>query len=209
MVSSIFLTMDGQMRLKPGGGLMPMRAVQVLAPQRGLIWQARVGWPLLWMSGFDLYHDGHGEMNWRLYGLVRFVRAQGVDIDRAAAGRVAGESIFVPTSLVPTTLSPERAVRWEHIDEDTTKAIITLHGGTTPVTLTVDGDGRLRRAAFPRWREGAAGRAPGYATFAVDLDEERRFAGNTIPTRMTAGWLGAGGEEFRFFFATIRSAEYR
>jgi hypothetical protein len=204
LAAGVRLTMRGAMRMKPGGRLLPMRARQVLAPSRGLVWEARIGTRLLWFSGFDLYAEGRGELHWWLYGLVPLVHAGGTDIDRAAAGRVGGESIFVPGSLLP-----RRGVRWTEVDDDSARVRVELDGEAVEITIGVDDAGRPQRVSFPRWREDAGDGKPGLVAFAVDgFENERTFGGYTIPTVFRAGWRLGEADEFPFFFATIESAEF-
>jgi hypothetical protein len=56
------------------------------------------------------------------------------------------------------------------------------------------------------------GSEQGYAKFGVVLEDDRRFDGFTIPTRIRAGWF-FGTERFdsegEFFRAVIDDADYR
>src|SRR3712207_5802719 len=86
---SVALTMRGEIRL---GSWRPFTATQVLAPPRGFIWAATTRVLGLPVTGFDRYSSGSGQMDWRLGGLVPVVTANGPDVTRRAAGRLAGEA---------------------------------------------------------------------------------------------------------------------
>lgn len=204
LATCVRLSMHGHMRLKRNGSLLPMRAVELLAPPQGFIWRARVGrFPLIF-NGFDLYYGGRGEMNWRLLGLVPVVTLANGDIARAAAGRLAGEAIFLPSVLLP-----HMGTSWLHIDDDRASFAMNIGGEVVQTTITVDSEGRLTRAILSRWRADARARQPYYDTFAVDgFSDERTFGGYTIPCSFRAGWRLGEDAEFPFFFATIESATY-
>lgn len=202
---SVALTMTGSMRLKPGGPLFAMTAEQVLAPPHGLVWCATVQRGALRISGYDRYFDGQGAMRWKLYGALPVASARGPDVTRSAAGRVAGEAVFVPASLLP-----QFGTEWEDIDDTIAAYRMRVGDETARCEVHVDDEGRLLRASIRRWREAADGRPAGYHRFDVDQwSDERTFDGYTLPTRFRAGW-GLGDEgEFGFFEATIGSVAFR
>ena len=84
--------------VKLGRWWIPFQARQIYAPHHGLVWTARAGGVI---EGFDGYADGQGAMQWKLLGRLRVLHAQGPDISRSAAGRVAAEALWVPTALLP------------------------------------------------------------------------------------------------------------
>lgn len=97
LARTVVLEMEGRFRL---GRWLPMRAVQVVSPPLGLVWAAQIGWGPLSFRGFDRYGEDRGEMSWRLFGRLPVVHAEGADVDRSAAGRLAGEVIWVPASFL-------------------------------------------------------------------------------------------------------------
>ncbi|HAR42795.1 MAG TPA: hypothetical protein DCS07_09245 [Bdellovibrionales bacterium] len=204
LAHSIRLHMTGSMRLKPGAELLPMSADQILAPPHGFIWKARVGRGLFQFAGFDRYAEGVGEMRWWLYGLLPIVKAKGPDLDRSAAGRLAGEAIFLASAL----LSPNGA-QW--VPESDTVAHYRMVIDTEPVTvsISVKPDGLLERVSIKRWRGDLEGKKSGYFRFDVDeFSDVKTFGGYTIQTKFRAGWELGLPSEFPFFYASIDSAEY-
>lgn len=200
LARSARLTMHGTLRLSPGGDALPMRAEQVLSPPAGFIWRARVGRGAMRVRGFDRYGRGEGAMRWWMLGLVPIVRAGGEDVTRSAAGRLGGEAVLVPGALLPG-----RGAVWEAVDDSTARVRMMVDGEPVVTTLRIDGEGRLRHASIQRWRDAASG----YARFDVELSDERRFGGYTVPTRLRAGWRLGEPDAFPFFDATIDSVEYR
>ena len=205
LATSVTFRMTGSMRLQPGSDLLPMQANQILAPPHGFVWRARVGAGLLRFRGFDRFGDGQGELRWWLHGLLPVVNASGDDVRRSAAGRLAGEAI-----LVPSTLLPRNGVRWEARDDST--AVFEMNVGDEPVrvTIVVDAEGRLENVRIRRWRDDAGEGAPGFDHFDVDqFVDERTISGYTVPTSFRAGWRLNEADGFPFFFASISELTYR
>lgn len=199
------LSMRGSIRLKPDAGAIPMKAEQILAPPRGFIWKAHVGKGLMRISGFDRWARGTGMVRWWLYGLVPVVKGEGNDVDRSAAGRLAGEAMLVPASLLPGN-----GVRWEAIDDHSARFFMTVGNEEIATTIETDEEGRLKRVSIRRWKDDAGNGKPGYARFDVDhWGGERTFDGYTIPTRFRAGWQLGDPGEYPFFYAAIDEISYR
>ncbi len=204
LVRSATLRMSGQMHLQPGGPAFAMKAEQWLAPPRGFIWRARVSRGRLRISGSDRYVDSEGAMNWKLFGIVPVARAFGPEVTRSAAGRLAGESVFVPAALLPGN-----GAEWNAVDDAAARIVLPVGDERVQFTLHVHGDGRLERVRIKRWREGEKERPAGYASFDLDgFADERTFDGYTIPTRFRAGWNLDSPEGFPFFFPVIEHVAY-
>jgi hypothetical protein len=205
LAASVRLVLTGSIRLMKDRDPLPMTSEEILAPPRGYIWKARVHQGVMRIRGFDLLADGRGEMRWWLGGLIPIVRASGAGLSRSAIGRLLGEAVFLPSVLLPS-----RGARWEAVDDSTARVRVSSQGEEVALTLTIDGEGRLRRVSFTRWNNDPQNGPIGYLPFvSEDFAAERTFDGYTIPTRFRAGWrLGQEGA-LAFFFATIAEAEFR
>jgi hypothetical protein len=190
--------MHGHIRI---GAWRPFAATQVLAPGVGFIWSANTkvaGVPVL---GYDKYVDGVGEMRWRLGGLVPVMSARNPDISTSAAGRLAAESVFVPTAFA--------AAKWSD-DDDGVHSTWQIDGHQESVDLQIDDNGRLCGLVMRRW--GNPNGAPfARYPFGVTVDAEREFGGITIPTKVRAGWWWRTDRQpaGEFFRATITDAVFR
>lgn len=203
LASSAQLTMRGEFRTKPGALWMPMAAEQLLVPSRGFVWKARMGSGLAWIEGADHYADGRGMMNFRLWGLLPIARAQGPDIDKSARGRLAIETVWVPSCLLP-----QRGARWEAVDDQSAKVIRVINGEEFQLTLSFDAEGRLLHAVIPRWGDVREKGRFEFIPFGSQSHQERTFAGYTIPSNLGAGWWFGEDHYFEFFRATIESAQF-
>lgn len=184
---------------------LPFKAEQVIVWDRGFIWQATVRMTGTPIRGFDRLVDGQGAMRWKLFGLIPVLTASGPDITRSAAGRVAGEAVWIPSVLCGDNVS------WPASGASQLQVKFTTHGETSELELQIDDNGRLRTAKLPRWGDPGNGGFR-YVDFGVIVEEETTFGGYTIPNRFRAGWY-FGTERFEsegeFFRATIDHAEYR
>jgi hypothetical protein len=204
LASSVSLGMGGTMRLKPEQEWMPMKARQILAPPKGFVWGAEVGDGLMRFSGGDYYAKGNGRVRFWLWGVVPLVKQEGADVSRAALGRMACETIWLPSSLLP-----QRGVKWEASDDELARATMKIGEETITLTLFVEPDGRLREVRILRWGDQTEDGGFGYVPFGGRIQEERDFGGYTIPSKVSVGWRIGTDRYFEFFRAQIESAGFR
>lgn len=197
---TVELVMHGRIRL---GQWRTFTARQILAPPRGYIWAATARVAGLPVTGFDRLSSGTGQMSWRFLHLVPVMTAEGPDITRSAAGRMAGEIVLLPTAFQTAT--------WEQSGQPgTARASWQLADNSETAELRVNEDGRLLEVRVNRW--GNPGNAPfGRHPFGVSIEAESAFSGVTIPTRFRAGWeWGTSGQAAgEFFQAEIAQAIFR
>jgi hypothetical protein len=202
LARAVRLRMHGEIKLQQW---LPFKAEQAIVWGRGFIWSATVhiyGMPI---RGFDRLVDSEGAMRWKLLGLIPVMKASGPDITRSAAGRVAGESMWLPSVLCGEDVS------WTEPDLSHLHASLTAHGEATELELFVDERGKLKSIRYPRWGN------PGdsefrYVDFGALVEGESTFGGYTIPSRLRVGWY-FGTDRFEsegeFFRATIDGVQYR
>ena len=134
--------MHGEIKLK---GWLPFTAEQVIRRDRGMIWQAAVRMSGLPVRGLDRFLDGEGAMRWKLFGLIPVMTASGPDVTRSAAGRLAAESIWLPSVLLGEDVS------WTAPDSSHAQAGFAVQGNPAELALTVGDGGRLESLAMQRW----------------------------------------------------------
>ena len=201
LAAAVRLRMHGSIRIKRWH---PFIAEQVIVRDRGMVWRAKVKLAGTTIRGFDAYVDGVGTMQWKWCGVFPLVQASGPDVSRSAAGRLAGESIWLPSLLCG-----ER-VEWNAQGDDVAQAHFKVGGYEEDVALTLS-SGSLQSLALRRWGNPDGGEFREVA-FGAAVDQEATFDGYTIPARIRAGWY-FGTDRFesegKFFQATIDSAVYR
>lgn len=165
------------------------RASETESPHGDFLWTARVGSIIV---GHDRYAARAGDMDWRLFGLARVAHAQGSEVSRSSAGRVAGEAVWVPTALLP-----RYDVTWEADDDSHISAMLRIDEAIFELRLSLHPDGRVASAVVDRWGDPENAGRWGCHPFGFETIAHASFAGVTIPCRRCAGW----------FFGTERWAE--
>jgi hypothetical protein len=204
LASSVSLEMSGAMRLKPEQEWAPMKARQILSPPKGFVWRAEVGDGLMRFSGGDHYANGSGRVRFWLWGFIPLVKQEGADVSRAALGRMVCETIWLPSSLLP-----QRGVKWEASDDESARATMKIGEETITLNLLVEPDGRLREIRILRWGNQTEDGSFGYIPFGGRIQEERAFGGYTIPSKVSVGWRLGTDRYFEFFRAQIENADFR
>jgi hypothetical protein len=200
LASAVRLRMHGHIRL---GKWRPFKADQVILASGAMIWRARVRLPGLSIRGFDRYVNNKGAMQWRVLGIVPLIRAAGRNVTRSAAGRLAAESVWLPSMLC------EPGVTWTANEAGVAHAHFTLGREPVDVALALD-DGCLQFVALSRWGNPDSGPFR-RVDFGAMVEQEATFGGYTIPARLRAGWY-FGTDRFEsegeFFRVTIDNARY-
>lgn len=204
LASSVELRMTGMLRSDPERPWTKMRAKEILSVPNGFVWKARASHGLLRLSGADYYAKGAGRVRFWLWRIIPAMKMEGPDTSKSAVGRLAIESIWLPSSLLPRS-----GAQWEEVDESSAKVTLMIDNEPTSLTLFVDRDGRLRRAVISRWGTATEDGSPAYIPFTAEVQTEREFGGYTIPARVATGWWVRSDRYFEFFRATVEHAEFR
>jgi hypothetical protein len=202
LASAVRLRMRGEIKLRRW---LPFTAEQVIHWGQGMIWNATVRMNGMPIHGFDRLVNGEGAMRWKLLGMIPVMTASGPDITRSAAGRVMAESLWLPSVLCAHEVS------WTAQDAFHPHARLTVQGETADLALTIDDRGGVKTLRLPRWGN-PGGREFHYVDFGGVVEQEGRFRGYTIPTRLRVGYyVGTGRFESdgEFFRVTIDDAAYR
>lgn len=202
LAGAVRLQMKGEIKLREW---LPFTAEEVIDLNRGMIWKARVSMKGLPITGSDRLIDGRGSMRWKLLGLFPVMKASGPEITRSTAGRVAAESLWIPSALCSA------AVSWSEPEEGRVRAEFAAFGCDHRLTFALDESGRPRSFIMPRWGD-PDGTGFRYCDFGGIIEGEQTFGGYTIPSRLRLGWH-YGTERFQpegeFFRVTLERAEFR
>ena len=163
----------------------------------GFHWAARLRYGPVVLAGVDQLGAGQASLDFRLFGLVPFLHASGPDVTKAARGRLAIESLWLPSSL-----HPERGARWstpEPAEPGRAEVRLTVDGEEAVLSLSIAPSGCLESAWILRWGDPTMSGTYGLHPFGGVLDGEANFGGYTIPARLRAGW-GFGTPTYRESF---------
>lgn len=182
LARTVELVQRGSMLPKPGGARVELSAHEVLTPERGFVWRARLRMGPIPVRVVDHYLDGEGGVRVELFGGIPLQSESGADVARSSRGRTLGEALWVPSALLP---GPN--VAREAVDDDHACVTLTLDGEAVPLTLAVDADGHLRTLTMRRYGNvGVPDWQPLPYGFAIE--REATFGGYTIPSRLRGGW---------------------
>ncbi|MEX2380857.1 MAG: DUF6544 family protein [Opitutales bacterium] len=201
LASAVRLRMHGEIKLRRW---RPFQAEQVIHHHRGMIWSARVRMNGLPVYGSDRIVDREGSMLWKLLRIFPLVKTSGFDVTRSATGRLAAESIWLPSRFCGDE------VLWSG-DSSAPRAEFLVQGQLIALDLAIENDGRIEGVQLSRWGQPEGGEFR-YEDFGGIVEKERTFGGYTIPSRIRVGWY-FGAERFdtegEFFRVTIDEAEFR
>ncbi len=166
------------------------------------LWSARAGlgrWKPL--EVVDSYRDGAGSTEGKLFGRLRFMHVNDQDTARAAAGRAAAESIWVPGALLPGP-----GVFWRVESDEVIVVRLDVAPERPDVTFSIGATGVVRSVTLLRW--GNAGQKRfSYIPFGGEIHAERRFGDLILPSEVSVGWWWGTPRYEPFFEATILDAE--
>ena len=175
LAAGVRLTIRGSIKL---GRWLPFRARQLLVPSLGTVWVARVAGVI---TGSDRYVAGTGGMNWKLFGIVPVMHAEGPDVSRSAAERAAGESIWAPTAVA-------RSATLNDAGSDRVGVTIDVDGHRVAVEHDLDEAGRITGSSLRRWGDPDNTGTWSAHPFGVEVTSNRTLGGVTIPDTGRAGW---------------------
>jgi hypothetical protein len=196
---SVELSMRGRIRL---GSWRRFTARQVVNPPAGYLWAATARVFGLPVTGYDRMSGGTAEMRWRLLRWFPVMSTAGPKVARSAAGRLASETVMLPTAFRGATWGDGRR-------PDTAVASWHIGGERQDLEMHVGPDGQLLDLVVQRWGQ-PPGAPYGHYPFGVTVHSERTFGGVTIPDRLSAGWwCGTPQRRDEFFRARITDATFR
>jgi hypothetical protein len=188
LARSVDVHMVGKLRVG-ADDWVPFEARERICPERGFIWQARTAaLRRLALEGADWLLGEDAGIEYALAGWWPVVTHRGGDLARSAAGRLLVDLVWLPGAL-----TPQRGANWSSGDPD--RAVVTLPGSATPMTVCVAADGGLREASIVRRRFAPDGRIS-VAPYGVSVEASARFDGLCVPTRLVAAWgIGTDARE--------------
>lgn len=201
---AVELDMEGELGFgtKERHQYRPMSARQLLAPPYGLVWKVKAG---AFMGSDGLTPDQSWTRFW-LLGIVPMVRLGGnEDHRRSAFGRLVAEATF----WSPASLLPGDYVRWEELDSNTARAIVSFAGCEQAVDISLAQDGQPTRVVIQRWSNENPGKVFREQPFGGDLSDFRDFGGYRLPTRVEGGNHIATEDYFPFYRARVSAVRFR
>lgn len=142
---AVQLTMEGQFRRPGQESFHPTSAHQTAGVRvPALMFDARTPMaPGVWARAWDAYVDGRMEMKARILSALTVVDETGSpQLDRISLRRWLLESPTYPQALLPGG-----AIRWEPVDTDSARAVISHRGQTVGMRVRFGPDGGIASMA--------------------------------------------------------------
>ena len=199
MAGCVKLKLTGETKLDGKGEWMMFSADQLLAVGQGFVWKGKIqSSRYLNFQGADSFYVGKALSRFARFGILPAVNRSGPDLDQSASGRLAIESLWLPSAFLP-----QNGARWVDVNDDNkVLAIVECRSEKTTVTMTLDVKGGVQNAVIDRYRNGEP------VPFGLEVDEETTIDGYTIPSKVRAGW-GYGTPEYdEVYRATVVDAKF-
>lgn len=203
LVTAVELDMQGELGLGDANDpkYKPMSARQILAPPYGLVWELKPGA----IAGSDGATPVTSWTRFWLFHLVPVVRVGGgKDHHRSAFGRIIAEAAF----WAPACLLPSKFVRWEAVNANTAKAIVTFAGFEQAVEITVADDGQPTHVVIQRWSNENPEKEFREQPFGGELSAFKLFGGYMLPTRVVGGNHFGTDDYFPFYKADVTDIRF-
>jgi hypothetical protein len=125
------LTQRARFRHRPGSPWFTVRATETISGMEpGFVWDAMLRHNAAWWRAAKLsYVQGEGHGHIKLYGAMTLQEYDGKETDTSMLFRFLSELVWIPTAFLPT-----KTLRWEPIDDRTSRAVIS--DGATRVNAT-------------------------------------------------------------------------
>lgn len=136
------LKQTGEFRMNPDQDFKPFKAEQYFTTEiPGFIWKARLKLvPFVWIGARDMYYQGKGNMLIKMMSAITIADSKGKEMDQSTLLRFLAESPWFPTALFPSNY-----LKWEEIDSNSAKAIITDGDHTVSGVFDFNHKGEITR----------------------------------------------------------------
>lgn len=148
-------------------------------------------------KAYDSYVENTGNLSVYLFGFLRIVNEKGPTIDQAELLRWLGESVWMPTNLLP-----DEHKQWTAIDDQTAKLTFTLNGQSVYYIVHFNEEGQITRLETERYID-----TENMEKWVGEVGDYREVNGMMIPHEIKASWLLEEGRHTyaRFF---VENFEY-
>ncbi len=196
---TVRLRQRGRMHTSKAAPWMPALAQQYVTvdpPQFLWVVEATMA-SVVPLVGRDRYVHGRGEMWITVGGLVNVAAERGPKIDQGAMMRYLAEIVIYPSAAL------EPYLRWEAIDDDHARAIMTSDGACLAAVFQFDAKGRVTEVVGERFSSATGA----LETWRVQIVDWTTFDGVEVGSRGDVVWALKDGD-FVFYRWAIVELEW-
>ncbi|MEM1286139.1 MAG: DUF6544 family protein [Pseudomonadota bacterium] len=202
-LSYVEMEMEGMFRRPLTEGFAPTTGRQVIdLAEPNLVFSAdtTIVWPL-WAIAYDSYTDGEMEMKARVLSTLTVVD----EVSTPSLNRTSLRRWLLESPVYPMALLPGGPVRWEPVDDNRARAIVSAFGEQASLVATFDERGALTR--FDAEQDGDLTTPYHGSGEHVARGDYRMVQGMQLPHSFTIA-RAAGGEILPFWEARITSLRF-
>lgn len=142
----------------------------------------------------DSYLEGEGNLSVYLFGLLRIVKEEGNEVNQAELLRWLGESVWMPTNLLP-----DENRSWSAIDENTARLTFTYQGTSVYYIVTFDEAGPVISLETERYM------GDSLVPWRGEVGNYRCQNGMMVPADIEASWILEDGP---YTYARFQVSEF-
>lgn len=135
-------------------------------------------------NAHDTYINSKGNLSVYLFGLLKIVKSEGETINQAELLRWLGESVWMPTNLLP-----RKGLRWEGIDEKSAKLTFEYGGQEIYYIVDFNEQWQIVQVKTKRYID-----KENLEIWVGNLENYKEINGMMVPTEIEAKWLLESGE---------------
>lgn len=184
-VTRVSIEHKGRFRNGPEKKWMDIRGEQTLtAGKPGFVWVGKTRM----FTAHDSYISGHGNMAVFLLGSFRIVNEEGYKVNQGELLRWLGESVWMPTNLLPN-----ENIHWEAIDENHARLVYTGWKENLSYVVEFASNGRIVSMECMRYK-GQGSLHP----WVGRLSNYQEQNGMMVPQKIQGSWIQDDGSEFMY-----------
>jgi hypothetical protein len=180
-LSQLRLKHTGQFKTGQGKNWVDIKGEQYfIAQPPGFVWIGKTKA----FNARDSYVSNKGNLSVYLLGFLRIINSKGKTVDQAELLRWLGESVWMPTNLLPC-----EHIQWTSIDQHTAKLTFDWQGQSVFYIVHFNEEGQIIRMETERYMDEAR-----LEKWEGRLSDYQVANGMNVPCTIEASWLLEGGE---------------
>lgn len=130
-------------------------------------------------KAYDSYINSKGNLSVYLFGKIRIVNSEGSHVDQAELLRFIGESVWMPTNLLPSEI-----LSWSGIDSNSAKLELTHNGIKVYYIVDFNSKGQITKLTTERFMEKGS-----KEKWTGKVGNYQKVNGMMIPMHIEASWM--------------------
>lgn len=186
LASTVRLRMIGKFHGLETDKSFPLIVSQLLTPQHGFVWEARIRTGIGFVTASDYYVDGNRRTRSHFLGLVPTL--PDITPTKYIAPETSIERMAMDTIFCPASLLPQPGVQWQAVDSDHARVRLTIHKTFISMLLQIDYEGRLTKLIVENISPDSPPNTGKTRSLQVRIASDHTFESTTIPSEFLIRW---------------------